>query len=66
MGHRPAPADSIPFIGPTKNMPDVYAAFGHHHVGLSAGPRTGQLVADMISGRKPDIDIQPYRTDRFN
>jgi D-amino-acid dehydrogenase len=65
MGHRPAPSDSIPFIGPVENVPDVFAAFGHHHVGLSGGPRTGQLVADMIAGREARIDTTPYRVGRF-
>jgi D-amino-acid dehydrogenase len=65
LGHRPAPSDSIPFIGPVDNIPNVYAAFGHHHVGMSAGPRTGQLVADMIANRETKIDISPYRVGRF-
>jgi len=65
MGHRPAPADSIPFIGPIKSVPDVFAAFGHHHVGLGGGPRSGQLVADMIAGKETNLDTSPYRVDRF-
>ncbi len=65
MGHRPAPSDSIPFIGPIKSVPDVYAAFGHHHVGLGGGPRTGQLVADMIANKETHIDTTPYRVGRF-
>lgn len=66
MGHRPAPADSIPFIGPLDANPDVYAAFGHHHVGITGGPRTGKLVADMIAGRDPKIDVTPYQVGRFS
>ncbi len=65
MGHRPAPVDSIPFIGPIKSVPDVFAAFGHHHVGLGGGPRSGQLVADMIASNETHIDTTPYRVDRF-
>lgn len=65
MGHRPAPSDSIPFIGPLDKLPDVYAAFGHHHVGLTGGPRTGQLVADMIAKRQTHIETYPYRVGRF-
>ena len=66
MGHRPAPADSIPFIGPLDAIPDVYAAFGHHHVGITGGPKTGKIVADMIAGRQPQIDVTPYKVDRFS
>lgn len=65
MGHRPAPADSIPVIGPSPACGDVLMAFGHHHVGLTGGPRTGRLVADMIAGRKPNIDPAPYSPARF-
>jgi D-amino-acid dehydrogenase len=65
MGHRPAPADSIPFIGNVPKAPNVYAAFGHHHVGLTGGAKTGRLIADMIAGRNLGIDMQPYETSRF-
>ena len=65
MGHRPAPADSIPVIGPSPRHGDVLMAFGHHHVGLTGGPRTGRLIADLVSGRKPNIDLAPYSPERF-
>ena len=65
MGHRPAPSDSIPLIGPIKNVPGAYAAFGHHHIGLTGGPKTGRIIADMISGRKTNIDLAPYEVSRF-
>jgi D-amino-acid dehydrogenase len=65
MGHRPAPADSIPVIGPSPRHGDVLMAFGHHHVGLTGGPRTGRLVADLASGRRPNIDLAPYSPERF-
>jgi D-amino-acid dehydrogenase len=66
LGHRPAPADSLPFLGPSSHHPNVYCAFGHHHVGLTAGPKTGRMIADMISDRLPNMDIKPYRVDRFD
>ena len=65
MGHRPAPADSIPFIGKFDKTPELYAAFGHHHVGLTGGPKTGRIIADMIANRNLDIDVTPYRVSRF-
>jgi D-amino-acid dehydrogenase len=42
----------------------VYA-FGHGHVGLAAGARTGLLAADLIMGRTPHIDISPFAASRF-
>lgn len=65
MGHRPAPADSIPVIGAAPRRRDVLMAFGHHHVGLTGGPKTGRLVADLILGRHPNVDLKPYDPGRF-
>jgi D-amino-acid dehydrogenase len=65
MGHRPAPSDSIPLIGHIDTMPGAYAGFGHHHIGLTGGPKTGRLIADMISARKSNIDLAPYDVSRF-
>ncbi|HSG95844.1 MAG TPA: FAD-binding oxidoreductase, partial [Afifellaceae bacterium] len=66
LGHRPAPCDSIPLIGALDGVPGAYAGFGHHHIGLTAGPRTGRILADVISGRRPNINLAPYRPDRFS
>ena len=66
LGHRPAPCDSIPLIGELEGAPGAYVGFGHHHIGLTAGPRTGRILADVISGRRPNIDLAPYRPERFS
>ena len=65
MGHRPAPADSIPVIGEAPTARGAYFGFGHHHIGLTGGPRTGQLLSQLIAGRKPNIDLKPYSPARF-
>ncbi|MGE0518206.1 MAG: NAD(P)/FAD-dependent oxidoreductase, partial [Candidatus Binatia bacterium] len=65
MGHRPAMPDSLPVIGPSPRFPNVYYAFGHGHVGLIASAPTGRIIADLIGGRRPSIDLAPYRVDRF-
>ncbi len=65
MGHRPAPADSLPIIGPAPASRDIYFAYGHHHVGLTAGPKTGRIVAQHVMGLQPNINIEAYRCDRF-
>jgi D-amino-acid dehydrogenase len=64
MGHRPAPADSIPLIGPAP-LKGAWMGFGHHHVGLTGGPRTGAWLSAMIAGRSPNIDLAPYAPARF-
>jgi D-amino-acid dehydrogenase len=64
LGHRPAPSDSLPLIGEV-GATGVYAAFGHHHIGLTGGPKTGRMVADMISGNLSNNDLSPYSPQRF-
>ncbi|MCV3271829.1 NAD(P)/FAD-dependent oxidoreductase [Roseobacter sinensis] len=64
MGHRPAPADSLPLIGEI-GASGVYSAFGHHHIGLTGGPKTGRLIADLLTGRTPNIDLRRYSPNRF-
>jgi D-amino-acid dehydrogenase len=65
MGHRPCLPDSLPAIGPVPGRPNVLAAFGHGHNGMTSAPSTGRLIADMVAGRKPFIDPHPYRPERF-
>ncbi|MGV8935680.1 MAG: NAD(P)/FAD-dependent oxidoreductase [Allorhizobium sp.] len=65
MGHRPAPADSIPVIGAVPNISGAWLGFGHHHIGLTGGPKTGRLLAQMISGHKSNFDLAPYAPIRF-
>ncbi|UWQ98725.1 FAD-dependent oxidoreductase [Rhodobacteraceae bacterium S2214] len=60
MGHRPAPADSLPVIGANNAGGKSYSAFGHQHVGLTGGPKTGRIIADLIDGKKPNIDLAPF------
>lgn len=63
-GHRPATSDSLPLIGQVRDT-GVFTGFGHHHIGLTAGPKTGRLLAQLISGQRPNIDLTPYAPARF-
>ncbi|MDX1780884.1 MAG: FAD-dependent oxidoreductase [Thalassovita sp.] len=65
MGHRPTLTDSVPVIGPVPGQPGVYMGFGHQHVGLTGGAKTGRLLAQMIGGKTPNIDMSPYDPGRF-
>jgi len=65
MGHRPSLPDSLPVLGPSRSTPDVVYAFGHGHVGMTAAPMTGKVVADLVAGRPPSIDIAPFAPGRF-
>jgi len=65
MGHRPATPDSLPVIGPSRATRDVVYAFGHGHVGMTSAPMSGRVVADLVAGRPPAIDISPFAASRF-
>ncbi|HEY3909699.1 MAG TPA: FAD-binding oxidoreductase [Stellaceae bacterium] len=65
MGHRPSLPDSLPALGPSPATPDVIYAFGHGHVGMTAAPMTGKIVADLVAGRPPAIDIAAFAVARF-
>jgi D-amino-acid dehydrogenase len=65
LGHRPAPADSLPLIGEVRSS-GIYAAFGHHHIGLTGGPKTGRLVAGLVAGKPTNSDLGPFDPMRFN
>ena len=65
LGHRPAPSDSLPLIGPVPGHRGIYLAFGHHHIGMTSGPKTGRLLAAMITGASPELDMAPYSPSRF-
>jgi D-amino-acid dehydrogenase len=65
MGARPCFADSRPVIGRAPGQCGMWLAYGHGHWGLSLGPATGRLVAEMITGATPFCDPQPYGAERF-
>lgn len=65
MGFRPSLPDSLPVIGRARRAPQVVLAFGHGHLGLTQCAGTARLVADLVLGRPPALDLAPYRPDRF-
>jgi len=65
MGCRPTLPDSLPVLGFASNTDNVLYAFGHQHLGITLGPASGLIIADLVAGRDPGIDLAPYRPDRF-
>jgi D-amino-acid dehydrogenase len=65
MGHRPTTPDSLPVIGRSPRCSNVFYAFGHSHTGLTFGPTTGRLIAELIAGRPPSVDLAPFSIKRF-
>ncbi len=65
MGHRPSLPDSLPVIGPAPGTRHVVFAFGHGHTGLTGAPMTARIVAGMVASEPLNLDVSPYRADRF-
>ncbi|MGO7582018.1 NAD(P)/FAD-dependent oxidoreductase [Rhizobium ruizarguesonis] len=65
MGHRPALPDTVPVMGRSAKRRNVWYATGHGHLGLTYAATTGRLMADLITGVEPPVDMKPYRVDRF-
>jgi D-amino-acid dehydrogenase len=65
MGFRPSLPDSLPAIGAARATPRITYAFGHGHLGLTQCAGTARLVADLVTGRQPAIDLKPFSPYRF-
>jgi D-amino-acid dehydrogenase len=65
MGSRPCFPDSRPVIGHVPRSAGLWLAIGHAHWGLTLGPATGRLLAEMMAGATPFCDPSPYRAERF-
>ncbi len=65
MGTRPSLPDSLPCIGQVARHPGLYVAFGHSHYGLMMAPKTGEIIKNLVTGNPPNIDLSPYRVERF-
>jgi D-amino-acid dehydrogenase len=65
LGARPCFADSRPVLGRAPDRPGLWLAYGHGHSGLTLGPVTGRLIAEMMMGTTPFCDPAPYAAERF-
>ncbi|HEY4980425.1 MAG TPA: FAD-dependent oxidoreductase [Pseudolabrys sp.] len=65
LGSRPCLPDSRPVIGRAPGLGGLWLAIGHAHWGLTLGPATGRMLAEMITGTTPFCDPAPYRAERF-
>ncbi|MEP2680653.1 MAG: FAD-binding oxidoreductase [Sulfitobacter sp.] len=65
MGFRPSLPDTLPAIGALPNRPDVFCAFGHGHLGLTQSAGTAAIIANLLTGQDPSIDLTPFSPARF-
>lgn len=64
-GLRPCSPDGLPIIGRPARIHNLTIATGHGTLGVSLGPITGQLVAEIVTGEKPSLDVTPLGPNRF-
>ena len=64
-GWRPMTWDDLPLLGRAPGQRKVWIAAGHGMLGISMSTATGQLMADLMTGRPPAFDPSPYRPERF-
>jgi D-hydroxyproline dehydrogenase subunit beta len=65
VGFRPYCPDHLPVIGPDPRVPGLVHACGHEGAGIGLAAATGHLVAQALTGARPDVDLRPFRPDRF-
>ncbi|WP_328446131.1 FAD-binding oxidoreductase [Streptomyces sp. NBC_00386] len=65
LGFRPYLPDHLPAIGPDPRAPGLFHACGHEGAGIGLSTGTGQLVARVLAGEAPGLDLTPFRPDRF-
>jgi D-amino-acid dehydrogenase len=65
MGARPCLPDMLPVIGRAPRHKGLWFDFGHQHHGLTLGPATGRLLAEMMTGEPPFADPKPFAVERF-
>lgn len=65
MGARPCLPDMLPVIGKAPRHAGLWFDFGHQHHGLTLGPVSGRLLAEMMTGEAPFADPTPFKIERF-
>jgi D-amino-acid dehydrogenase len=65
-GLRPCSPDGLPYVGRLAHYQNLSAACGHAMMGLSLGPITGRIMAELLSNREPGLDIRLLNPDRYN
>ncbi|MFJ7772037.1 NAD(P)/FAD-dependent oxidoreductase [Streptomyces sp. NPDC097107] len=64
-GFRPYLPDHLPAIGPDPRAPGLLHACGHEGAGIGLATGTGHLIAQLLSGERPALDLTAFRPDRF-
>jgi glycine/D-amino acid oxidase-like deaminating enzyme len=63
-GFRPYAPDHLPIIGADPRVPGLWHATGHEGAGIGLAASTGRLIAELLTGDRPHVDVEPFRVDR--
>jgi glycine oxidase len=63
-GLRPGTPDDLPILGAT-TTPGYFVATGHFRNGILLAPVTAHVMAQVVTGVKPEYDISPFSPERF-
>ena len=63
-GHRPSTVDSLPVIGSSSVNKKIHFGYGHHHIGLTGGPKTGKILSKTILRDNEKLDIESFNPSR--
>lgn len=64
-GFRPCSPDGLPYIGRSSKIENLFIGGGHSMMGLSLGPATGKIIADLANGKKPGVEISAFNPERY-
>lgn len=64
-GMRPCAPDGLPYIGRSRAVSNLLIGTGHSTLGMSMGPITGQLLGELVQGKRPSLPLEPFRIGRF-
>ncbi|MFG2845189.1 NAD(P)/FAD-dependent oxidoreductase [Kitasatospora sp. NPDC048296] len=64
-GFRPYLPDHLPAVGADPRVPGLHHACGHEGAGIGLAPATGLLISEQLTGKQPELDLAPFRADRF-
>jgi D-amino-acid dehydrogenase len=65
-GFRPCTPDGVPYVGRAETYRNVLLACGHGHIGMGLAPISGKLISQIVAGEAPDMEMTPFRIDRFD
>ena len=65
-GLRPGTFDGFPYMGSIPSLDNAYVSSGHFKAGLQLSPACAVAMADLMEGKKPQVDLTPFAVSRVN